>query len=701
MPARRSPTRQTDQEEKMLIDSFVEERQAAARGLSGRLRYRNPLLALVFCALAGLAGAQSFLGTIRGTVTDSQGSAVPGAAVLVVDEATGVPRAVDTDPKGNYEAVNLRPGTYRIEISSTSFKKFEQKGVILRASGVARVDAKLEVGGVTETVEVTAVPTNDITLESQAIARGLDEQQIRDLPRASRDIQDFLVLNPNVVGGTDAIQFLGGRTYGVQYVQDGQSSSNAIFGSIGNSAPGLDAVAELQVLSNSYSAEYGGIAGVVVTTKRGGNQYHGGAFLDFNNDGLNALTYGQKLSGVERGDPNSDTSQQRWGASIGGPLKTNKTFFFLNYEGLHDKAIFGGGRATVPTAAMRAGDFSGAAFEIVDPLTGEPFPGNVIPASRLDPTAQGIMNFFYPLPNQENLSNGYGVFQEFVPKTRNRQRFDARIDHELTERDSIFARFSYQHRDPSNVIFESGSALTNLPTLQTTLNTASGIVGWTRVFSSTVVNEFRAGYNYDNSERQSNYVASQINAQLGLDGEPSLLPDASGFPSFRFSGANRPINIADAGRNADRTLKQNSFSISNNVSWIANNHSLRLGAVWNRNIAEDGFGRGLNHRGQYNFTGSASGNGFVDFLLGLPNDTREQVSARGPLDGHSNDFGAFIQDDWKVNQALTVFLGLRWDLAGIFQESSNLLANFQPVDGGFHIVPSAETITHRRPGCRR
>jgi len=409
------------------------------------------ILVLLLGALAAAASlrAQSFLGNIRGTVTDPQGSPVADAAVLVVDEATGVPRAVSTDAEGRFEAANLKPGTYRVEVATPNFKEYKRSGVVLRAAGNALVDVKLEIGARTETVTVTAEATNNITVDSPAIARGLDEQQLHDLPRGSRDIQSFLLLNPNVLGGSDDIQFLGGRTYGVSYIQDGQASTNAIFGTVGNSAPGLDAIAEVQVLSNSYSAEYGGLAGVLVTTKRGGNTYRGTGFYDFNSNGLNALTYNQKLGLSDeelaglRSDPNSDTHQHRFGASIGGPLKSGKTFFYVNYEGSNDKAIFGGGRATVPTAAMRNGDFSATAITPRDPLTGQPFPGKIIPASRITPQARAIMDFFYPLPNRANLSNGYGIYQQFVPETRNRHRADLRIDHEATGKDSLFLRGSY------------------------------------------------------------------------------------------------------------------------------------------------------------------------------------------------------------------------------------------------------------------
>ncbi len=257
----------------------------------------------------------------------------------------------------------------------------------------------------------------------------------------------------------------------MSYIQDGQASTNAIFGTVGNSAPGLDAVEELQVLSNSYSAEYGGLAGVVVTTKRGSQQYRGTGFFDYNSDGLNALTYNQTLAGVERGDPLSDTHERRWGGSIGGPLFGSKLFFYGNYEGSNDKAIYGGGRSNnIPTAAMRAGDFRGT----VDSShairrRARPFPDQVIPADRIDPSATKIMNMFYPLPNLGTAASGYGLYQQFVPETRKRQRFDIRLDSEVTKNDSVFFRGSYQHRDPNSITFEAGNVLTNMPILDSKL----------------------------------------------------------------------------------------------------------------------------------------------------------------------------------------------------------------------------------------
>jgi hypothetical protein len=653
--------------------------------------------------------AQTSLGTIRGTVFDPQQNVVPGATVVITDESTNVTREVQTDAEGLFEAPNLRPGTYTVTASLSGFKKVQRTGLALRSAAVVLSDLHLEVGGLEDVVTVTAEGLNNITLESQAIVRGLDEQQLRDLPRNSRDIQDFLTLNPNVVGGFDSIQFLGGRTYGASYIQDGQPSSAGIFGELSNAAPGLDAIQEVQVLSNSYSAEYGGLAGVIVSTKRGANHFRGSAFYDYNSDELNARTYAQALNGVSRDDPNADTHDYRYGFSVGGPIITNRTFFFGNYDGSKLKALGGGSQAVVPTAAMRGGDFSANPFTVRDPQTGLAFPGNRIPGDRIDPAARRIVDYFYPLPNQPNtVTGGYGAFREILPLNRNRDRADVRVDHELSSRDSLFSRFSWQTRDPDAFTFEStggngGAGLTNLGLLDRESSASTLAFGWTRVWSGTLVNEFRGGYSADTRNRKSHFVAGDITQALGIQ-IPPLAAATPGFPSFLLSGANRPADIRDQRQNTFRDLDQSSFSLSSSSTWLRGAHGIKFGGIYTRNFAKDGYSTGANEsKGAYAFSGFATGNAFADLLLGLPNVVREQRNTRGdlPMDTVSNDWAIFAQDDWKLNPRLTVFLGLRYEVIGVFVDKNDIYANFVTTDGGHHVVPDASIALLLPPGAQQ
>jgi len=661
------------------------------------MRTRVLSAALLAFATALSASAQTTLGTIRGTIYDPQENVVPGATVVVTDESTNVTRETQTDLQGSFEVSNLRPGTYTVTATLSGFKKVERTGVVLRAASVARADVNLEVGGLEDVVTVTAEGQNNITIESQSIARGLDEQQLRDLPRNSRDVQDFLMLNPNVVGGFDSIQFLGGRTYGASYIQDGQPSSAGIFGELSNAAPGLDAIAEVQVLSNSYSAEYGGLAGVIVTTKRGSNRYRATSFYDYNSNELNARTYAQALNNVSRSDPNADTHDYRYGGSLGGPIVTNRTFFFANYEGSKLKALGGGSQAVVPTPAMRSGDFSANTFVVRDPNTGVGFSGNRIPENRIDPSARKILDFFYPLPNQANLAaGGYGAYRQILPLERRRDRADVRVDHELSGRDSLFTRFSWQRRDPDAFTFENtggngGAGLTNLGLLDRKSKATTFAVGWTRIWSGTLVHEFRGGYSADVRNRRSRFTAGTVGSQLGLE-VPPLAAGAPGYPSFLFSGGNRPSDIRDQRQNTFRDLDQSSVSLSTGATWVRRAHSIKFGGIYTRNYAKDGYSTGANEsKGAYAFSGFATGNAFADFLLGLPNEVREQRNTRGdmPMDTFSNDWALYAQDDFKLNNSLTLFLGLRYEVVGVFIDRNDIYANFVPVDGGHHMVPNA------------
>jgi hypothetical protein len=658
---------------------------------------------------ADRSAAQTTSGTIRGTVYDPQQKIVPGATVVVTDEETNITREAPTDLQGFFEITNLRPGTYTVSAALSGFKKVQRTGVVLRAASVVRTDLNLEVGGLEDLVTVTAEGQNNITIESQAITRGLDEQQLRDLPRNSRDVQDFLTLNPNIVGGFDGIQFLGGRTYGASYIQDGQPSSAGIFGELSNAAPGLDAIAEVQVLSNSYNAEYGGLAGVIVSTKRGANRFHGASFYDYNSDELNARTYAQTLNGVSRGDPNADTHDYRYGASLGGPIVTNRTFFFGNYEGSRLKALGGGAQGVVPTAAMRSGDFSGNSFVVRDPLTGVQFSGNRIPAERIDPAARRIMDLFFPLPNQTQTSNGgFGTYRQILALSRTRDRADARVDHELSQSNSLFARFSWQNRDPDAFTFEStggngGGGLTNLGLLDRASKAMTFAVGWTRIWSDHIVNEFRGGYSADTRNRRSTFVAGDVGSAVGIE-VPALAAQSPGFPTFLFSAPNRPSDIRDQRQNTFRDLDQSSFSLSSSTTWLKGPHSIKFGGIYTRNFAKDGYSTGANEsKGAYAFTGWATGNSFADFLLGLPNQVREQRNTRGnvPMDTFSNDWALFVQDDWRLNSRLTLFVGLRYEVVGVFVDKNDIYANFVPIDGGHHVVPNGQIAELLPPGARQ
>lgn len=666
-------------------------------------RFRFGQIASVCLAaliLSTAVHAQSTLGTIRGTVTDPQKQVVSGAAVLITDQDTGVPRVTDTNSVGDYEVPNLRAGNYRIEINAPNLQPYRVEGVVLRAGETIRVDAGMALAGTKEEVTVTAAP-GPIQLESQAITGGVTAKQLDTLPRSSRDFQDFLFLSPNVVGDTlgSGFQFLGGRTYGASYIQDGQRSTGGIFGNIGNAAPSLDSIAEVQVLSNSYSAEYGGLAGVVVTTRRGTSRYHGAGFYDFNGNELNARTFAQTQAALSRDNPLLDTARHRWGSTFGGPIVKNKTFFFAAYDGSKSRSSTFSNLATVPTQAMRNGDFSGASFVIRDPTTGQPFPGNVIPSNRISAESRKVMDFFYPLPNLPSLANGFGRYQTAITPEIKRQRYDVRVDHEFGSNNSVFGRYSWQGRKPLDQLENALYPDLGFQNRELQGRTLAG--SWTRIMSHNFLNELRAGYNLDRSNRRSRFNAGQLADQFGLE-IPVDGRDRLGYPAFSFTGTNSPSIIRDLRQNVLRDIETESISLGDTVTWLAGRHSLKLGTLYTHNSILDGFSAGANEgSGQFQFNGSLSGNSFSDFLLGLPFRSNAQINTRGgrPLEANASEFAAFVQDDWKLNSRLTLFLGLRYEVLGNFTEKNDLLINFDPGTASL-VIPNADIKSFLAPSAQ-
>ncbi|MFN8094588.1 MAG: TonB-dependent receptor [Vicinamibacteria bacterium] len=674
-----------------------------------RLRDRWTVLSalLLFGLLPGAAHGQSTLGTIRGNLTDARGRVVARAAVRIVDEGTGVTRAVQTDSRGDFEAPHLRAGAYRVEDASPGFSAFRRDGLVLRAGETLRVDLSLTPAVEEFVVAVQGVPAaagsakvaevvvrapgqGVLQLESATVQGGLEAQQLRDLPRGRRDFQDFLYLSPNVVGSPEGQRFLGARSYGVSYVHDGQPSSGSLYGTLSEASPGLEAIDEIKVLSNSHSAEFGGVAAVVVTTRRGGNRFSGSAFYDHADDAT------ARYEEDER-----DFRSQRFGGALGGPLRRDKTFFFLNYEGAHNDEQREGVVNVVPTEGMRQGDFSGTSITVVDPLTGLPFPGNVIPSERIDPAARRILDFFYPLPNLPSLPSGLGQQSDPADVSETFHRWDLRLDHELTGNDSLFLRASAQRRVWKRYL-EDGD-LPHLGFKKNELRVFTVASSWSRVVSSSLLNELRAGYNSESDDDHSHYRVGAVADELGIE-VPAAARERRGYPAFSFLGSDSVDEVFDnAAEYADRDVRQSSFSISDTVTWLRGKHSTRAGFFYSRDWVSDALASGVAAgAGQLVFTDQNTGNSFGDFLLGLPAESIEGVNGRGlqPLQAASNTFAGFVQDDWRVDGRLTVFAGLRYEIIQPFPERRDLLVQFDPQTDRI-VVPSDRTVAALSPAAAR
>src|SRR5215467_2047797 len=328
----------------------------------------------VLIVLAMTVGCTQFLqaqgtdlGTIRGSVTDSSGALVAKAKVVILDLSTGTTRETVTNAQGEYQVFGLRPGNYKVTISAPNMRTQELTGIVLTGSDVVAANGVLGVATQSEAVEVTT-EAPAINTEDQTISDTIQSREVIDLPRDSRDVYQFLYLNPNITQGTDAgeFKFLGFQSYGANFALDGQRSNNAIFGSPTNSEPSLEAVGEVNVLSNDFSSEYAGISNIRITTKRGGSQFHGSAFYNNKNSALAAWQI-QDLQGKQDFVPNQFVTkfptpyfnENDIGGSLGGPIpKIKNTWFFMAYERNYNRSPVDIFNSKLPYPSFWTGDFS-------------------------------------------------------------------------------------------------------------------------------------------------------------------------------------------------------------------------------------------------------------------------------------------------------------------------------------------------------
>jgi hypothetical protein len=435
----------------------------------------------LFCVIAFAAGAISLhaqgtdLGQIRGTVTDPSEAAIPSAKVTITDVSTGTSQIVNTNSAGEYEATNLKSGAYKLTISAGGFDTLVLSGIEVKSAIAARADARLQVaksaGAVTVEAEASAVQTDSPTISST-----LDNRDLIEIPRDSRDIYEFLYLNPSITqsaGGDGTFKFLGAQSYGASFSLDGQRSNGGVFGQPTNSQPSLETVGELTVLTSNFTAEYAGISNIRIVTKRGSDTVHGSLFYNNRNSALAAwsLTNKEALNSFvpSPSQPNYPTpyfNLNEFGASLSGPITNlGKTYFMTAYERRYTAQPLNLRSTTLPHPALWTGDFTKLpdsakpAIPAGITLTPQEIAGNtvgglgqrftVIPSRLLNPITQAVIRQYFPPASVNapiNTSNGrLTSYNNLVPQHGTRDLGSMRIDHDFTERDRYYFTFNAQN----------------------------------------------------------------------------------------------------------------------------------------------------------------------------------------------------------------------------------------------------------------
>ena len=630
---------------------------------------------LVFVA-ATQAFGQGNTGSIVGTVRDSSSGVVPLAKVTITNTRTGVGLDGATDSVGNYVFNFLTPGSYRVEAEVSGFKRFSRE-VTLETGRQLRVDMTLETGAVTETISVAAT-TPLLETETGTLAATIENRQVVSLPTLGRNPQDFRLLVPGVVmrGGNAVTQ--GGLVRKDPYYIDGSHSSNHVWS--GNPVnPNPDVIQEFKVLTNSFSAEFGETSGAVMqsTTKSGTNEIHGTLFEFLQNDKLNAgnfYTHGRPI-----------IRRNQYGGTIGGPIIRNRTFFFGDLQVTTQRGTSAFNNLTVPTPAARAGNFAGlrnsggAAITIFDPATTSgpdnqrmPFAGNAIPTARISPAALNVQAL-YPLPQ---VATDFANYTNFGSVKNDNYEYDLKIDHNFSDYDKFFARYSGRKTDSTPAVAFPGTKAGGRNPGQlgfgaTVNHSRQAVVNYVKVFNPRLTNDLHLGWFQTFPKRTVAGYGEVSTNSLGIFGLPNG-DDKLGTPDFQFT------NYAPLGSSGDTLFfeLQDSKSLVDVISWVKDRHTIKIGGearlIRTDNLQPNPGTTRWDFQPIYtNQVGTPNtGWDYASFLLGLPRNFTYRIFP-GFFKSRSSVYALFVQDDIRVNRKLTVNLGLRWDAPLWYHEAED------------------------------
>lgn len=630
--------------------------------------------------LLTIAQAQTFRGSVVGLITDAGGSVVTDARVTLTEIRTGLERVTATNSTGNYTFADVTPGVYKITVEKPGFKALSSSNITVATQQTARFDATCEVGEISQRVDVQALaPT--INTENAQLGDIRTRDDLVNLPLNSRGTMDFrYVTSSNYEGG-----YLGGQrsSFGF-YSVDGVSAMAPAWG--GWSGPtmlmSLEGVQEIKLVTSSPSAEFGDAATVYVSTRSGTNDLHGSSFYEHSNHALNARNF------FAAGKPKGPILHE-FGGSLGGPVYIpklyngkNRTFFFFAYEGRRQPAGFSG-TASVPTLRMRAGDFSELLPDttIIDPTTGQPFPGNIIPTNRLSPVALRMQDpEFMPLPNFGPSNDFFANFRAIYPDKRAANLYTIRLDHNLRGQDTLSARVNFRRDNEPRQDSDLPAFRHNQ--FRDSWNT---YISETHLFSPTLVNEFRAGYARDYSPIEGAHKGAELVERWGLQGlNLANKRDISGVPYINWS------NFSGYYELTSYYWAQETYEFLDNLTWTRGRHVIKAGGLLRRYRTNSGGQDSFPTFGSYTFDGFATGFDYADFLLGIPQQTGrfEPSPARNGRYGY---LAGYFQDDWRVSPKLTLNFGLRYEYGTPPTDKYDMRFAFDPRTGNL-VVPDEKVL---------
>ena len=628
----------------------------------------------------GVAAGQSGTSAIAGIVRDASGAAVPGALVVATNERTAVTIETVTNEAGAYRISALVPGRYRVDVQLSGFDPAVRDAVVLEVDQTRAVDVTLDIAKQTESVTVVAsVPVVDS--QSSNVAQIVTRDMLAALPLPNRAASSLASLTAGVVmidtGVGTAENYpiftvAGGRARNQNFILDGGNASNAV----GLTRPQqltslpVDAMQEFKVISNNYAAEYGHSTGGVVTmsTRSGTNEFAGSVFESMQHDALNARNFFAATKPPIR--------LNQFGGTLGGPLRAGKSFFFGSWERtrqLTSEAVV----STVPTLRNRQGDFSdltnsaGERVTIYDPLTRQPFPGNVIPADRIDPVARAALQY-YPLPNRPGTSTNADNYVANNSASLDRDILVGRVDHQFNLSNLATVRY-YINNSGTTTTGSYTNPLADPLADTTRVRVQSLTTAFTHVFSSELVNDVRFTY------LRRKFIDERPGAGVNLAREIGLAGVSDrAFPAFTIPGY-ASLSSAAVARIQTPIVDQ---QIIDSLTWSRGRHAYKFGAEFRAGANDELRDRGSS--GSVSFsplvTGSlgvpATGSALATFLLGQVDSATVQIS--DVIRTRASYFALYAQDDWRVNSRLTLNYGLRWEVELPRREVDNKLNSFDP-----------------------